>query len=145
MTKIIISILAFAGLTIATAPAQQIASTNALNSLSDDAEPSNSVPHDPFWPVGYIPSKPVPPGVTPEETGVVITEDDWQQAQKRLVTSSVFRTKDQVTGGDRFLALVNGRAVSPGETLVVKYRGFTFRFKVTNITSVGPQFARYEQ
>jgi len=72
----------------------------------------------------------------------VITEDDWRQAQKRLVTSSVFRAKDPATGTDRFLALINGKVVTPGETLVVKHRDFTFRFKAANISADGVQFER---
>jgi hypothetical protein len=138
MTKIMTIGLAFAVLTLTSASAQQTAP-------ADDPAPSNSVPRDPFWPVGFTPAKPLLPGVTPEVPGASITEDDWIQAQKRLLTTSVFRTKDPATGSDRFLALINGKATSPGETLVVKYRGFTFRFKVTNITPSGPQFERSEQ
>ena len=136
--------LAFAVLTLTTASAQQPAPADIPGSRAADPALSNSVPRDPFWPVGFTPSKSLPAGVTPEAPGASITEDDWIQAQKRLLTTSVFRTKDPATGADRFLALINGKAVSPGETLVVKYRGFTFRFKVTNIISAGPQFERIE-
>jgi len=102
---------------------------------------TNSTPRDPFWPVGYSPAKPSASGSSamPEH---VITEDDWRQAQKRLVTSSVFRAKDPATGTDRFLALINGKVVTPGETLVVKHRDFTFRFKAANISADGVQFER---
>jgi hypothetical protein len=106
---------------------------------------SNALPRDPFWPVGYTPPKPKSsdaPMMVVEEPENIATEEDWKQAQKRLVASSVFRTKDPVTGADRVVALIDRKVVAPGEILTVKHRDFTFRFKVSSITSDGPQFER---
>lgn len=109
---------------------------------------SNTLPRDPFWPVGYTPPKPRSPDaptVVVEEPENIATEDDWQQAQKRLVTSSVFRTKDPVTGVDLVVALVSGKVVAPGEIMTVKHRDFTFRFKVSSIAADGPKFERVDE
>jgi hypothetical protein len=137
--------LIFAVLFAVAATAQQPAPADIPGSRAADAAPSNTAPRDPFWPVGYTPPELAAPGSLPGTPGVSITEDDWHQAQKRLTTSSVFRTKDPATGADRFVALINGKVVGPGETIIVKHKDFTFRFKVTNITISGPQFERSNQ
>ena len=149
--KIIIGGLAFAVLTLAitTALAQQLAPAPATVAADMAATTtSNTPPRDPFWPVGYVPLALAPPGAIPSAAaapGATITEDDWRLAQKRLITASIFRTKDPATGADRFLALINGKVVTLGEIVAVKHRDFTFRFKVANITAAGPQFERCEQ
>lgn len=145
MTKMLTCGLAVAVLALSVVSAQQVAPTNVPGGLSDTAAPSNAIPRDPFWPVGYAPKDPEHADPGTGNAGPVITEEDWRQAQKRMVTSSVFKSKDAATGSDRFLALINGKVVTPGDTVTVKYRDFTFRFRVTNIASSGPQFERIEQ
>lgn len=132
-------LLALSLMVVSAAVAQQGAPTGSPGAVT----PATSATRDPFWPVGYTPKESTQPDAAPVMPGITITEDDWRQAQKRLVAASIFRSKS-TAGVDRFLALINGQVVSAGDAVAVQHRGFTFRFKVTNITSAGPQFERVE-
>jgi hypothetical protein len=139
-----LALVGLAAVAVWAAPAQQVAPEAAPAVAQDASTPSLAVPRDPFWPVGYTPKEPAQAAVDVAIPSDTITEDDWRLAQKKLITASVFRKKDTTTGVDRFLALINGKVVAPGETVIVSHRGFSFRFKVADITAAGAQYERVE-
>lgn len=96
---------------------------------------------DPFWPVGYMPEKTEPqPGIkTVVPKPKIASEDDWKQAEKKLIVSSILKSKN-AAGEDLFHALINGKIVSPGDIVTTTLRDFTFYFKTTSISTDGVKF-----
>jgi hypothetical protein len=111
-----------------------------------DAQAEPSAPaikgRDPFWPVGYVPRRPERRAVgktiqVAQESGPELQSPDWDGARKRMDirgTSRMGRDKDSQQ--DRYLAVVNGKVVEPGDVVTVTFDGRVYRWR---IQSIGPQ------
>lgn len=98
---------------------------------------------DPFWPVGYVPRKPVRP--VPAEAAaakVVIPESArlpmWEEARKLLDIKGISLIgRDRHSGHPKYLAMVTGKFVEEGDTVSVSFEGLVYRWKVTGISEDG--------
>ena len=104
---------------------------------------------DPFWPIGYEPPPPVPEPVEaqpPQEPVVTrpepppkpaekpVTEAEWAAARKTLVISGFTQTVRADAQGTRFMAMVNRRMVSAGDTITLVYQEVRFLWRVEALT-----------
>lgn len=98
---------------------------------------------DPFWPVGYVPRKPVKPAqVDSSAAKLVIPESArlpvWEEARKLLDIKGISLIgRDRNSGQSKYLAMVTGKFVEEGDTVSVAFEGFVYRWKVTGISEEG--------
>lgn len=112
-----------------------------LTACGQDAAPGQV--RDPFWPVGYVPRKPVRPvQVEPIASKAVIPESArlpvWEEARKLLDIKGISLIgRDRVSGHRKYLAMVTGKFVEEGDTVSVLFDGLVYRWKITGISEEG--------
>ncbi|MEI8242934.1 MAG: hypothetical protein WCI17_06675 [bacterium] len=98
---------------------------------------------DPFWPVDMV--RPVQAGAKADlETAVRIGEAEWRTVEKvlRETVRGVSRLPAR-NGQNEYLALVNGKFVAVGGTVILAANGKNYRWKVASMTlKGGPVFER---
>jgi hypothetical protein len=100
-------------------------------------EAEASPPHrDPFWPPGYAPAKPKPTKVAAANKPAPVVIPEWDAARKTLEIRGISRLGQSKEGGERYLAIVNGKVVEEGETVSVVWEGRQYRWKVL---AIGPK------
>jgi hypothetical protein len=118
---------------------------------ADDAAPAGIVVitpatrlRDPFWPVSYVPSNPVPApvisfavnstGTTADTLPPSPKEPQWDAARKLLKVQGISRVGiDKKTGHPTFFAVINGRVVEEGSIVDAATPDFKYRWKVASI------------
>jgi len=102
---------------------------------------------DPFWPVGYVPSNPVPvkidlatgqptyaPTAIPDLPPPPPKIPQWDQARRQLKIQGISRVGlDKKTGRPTFFAVINGRVVEEGNIVEAVTPDFKYRWKVASI------------
>ena len=100
---------------------------------------------DPFWPVGYVPRKPVrtPPAVASQNNAKVLIPEAsrqpmWEEARKLLDIRGISLIgHDKQSGHSKYLAMVGGKFVEDGDIVSVILDGLVYRWKVAGISEDG--------
>jgi hypothetical protein len=123
-------------------PMAQPRNESSESDLSTETNPPERKGRDPFWPVGYVPRKPVPTTAAKAATPVPeSTPDlglpDWDGARKRMDSRGISRIgRDRDGGQDKYLAVINGKVVEAGDIVTVPFEGRIYRWR---IQAIGPQ------
>ena len=109
----------------------------------DEAVPAPSR-RDPFWPVGYVPrkvEKPKPAAAAANPKQVVVREPaipEWEEAGRRLDIRGISHIgREKGAQKERFMAVVNGKMVEPGDTVSVTLGSRVYRWRVQDIKPGG--------
>ncbi len=126
----------------------EVAAVGIAVSAGQGEVPEGGRPRDPFWPVGYIPKKvkiapelkseagkPVAGFVEPSQGAAQVPL--WDEARKKVDMRGISQIHDKNTGTPKYLAVVAGRVVEPGDVVSVKYIGRLYRWRVTDISEEG--------
>jgi len=103
---------------------------------------------DPFWPVRYVPRKPVitaslsrTPGTGdgPNAAGSgKLSPPDWDAARKFLDIQGVSLIgRDKQSNAPKYLAMIGGKLVEAGDTVSILFNDRTYRWKITGISATG--------
>ena len=100
---------------------------------------------DPFWPVGYTPKKVVKPREkgpgNPVPTLAPVLElvrlPVWDEARKKLDIRGISLIHNKNSKTPKYLALVAGKLVEAGDSVVVKHDGRMYRWRVVSISDEG--------
>ena len=122
------------------APAPAVPAGDATNAIERPP-----MQRDPFWPVGYVPPKPVPATSTEASVAASGTRPaesepakpaEWKQARAQLSLRGISSGgRDRLTGKNRFVAVLGGRLVEEGDMVAVTYEGQVYRWKVQSISA----------
>jgi len=116
--------------TINSVQAQQKAGTDGIN---DAPEQKAVLKRDPFWPVGYVPKNitNVIPKETPKSSTATV-ENSWDEAMKAVVINGVSHGEDNT-----YLAIINGKIKSVGDTVTINQGGTLYTWAVNSIEPPG--------
>lgn len=115
----------------ASAPAEL---TNAVNASAAPAV------RDPFWPIGFAPSKPEVVAVSRPAAGKPVRPaPDWEAATRKLRVTGISEKK-----GTFFALLKNIGLVQAGEIIKVKDEIYVYTFRISAITASGIEHVRLE-
>ena len=92
---------------------------------------------DPFWPVGFIPKGVAVDGARAQKSDEIAGTPQWAEAIKQLSLSGIMNT-----GQGTYVAIVNGQAVSEGDTISVFFSGRNYTWTVRTITPKNVDFAQ---
>ncbi len=126
----------------------------ALEGTAETVSENNA--RDPFWPLGYTPTKPEPKKPPaepeperpkappkPEETALQpVTPREWDEALKSLSVSGQIRSTRPDTGETRVQMMINRQTYGAGDKVCVTNRGAIF---VWQLTGSGTQDLRLKQ
>lgn len=111
-----------------------------------DMELDTTRKRDPFWPIGYIPPKPVAANPTTGAEGHGKTEPatekpipvDWDAARQGLDIRGISLIgRERQSNAAKYLAMIGGKLVEAGDTVSVAYMSRTYRWRVTAISPDG--------
>jgi hypothetical protein len=94
---------------------------------------------DPFWPIGYTGAKPRTEAKSGTAIAVVRPQadpEDWDGARKLLSYRGSIRV------GTTRLANINGKPVSPGETVSVVHEGLRYTWRLSSLANDQPVYER---
>ncbi len=109
-------------------------------------EPDLDRKRDPFWPVGYLPRKPVAirstpatgPGTPTPPESEKLSLPDWDAARKLLNIQGVSLIgREKQTNAQKYLAMIGGRLVETGNAVSVTFNSYVYRWKITEIKADG--------
>ena len=92
---------------------------------------------DPFWPIGFIPEGAVIDGARASKNEPVGGTPQWADAMKQLHLSGIMKT-----GQEGYVAIVNGQAVSEGDTISVLFSGRNYTWTIRAISPKNVDFAQ---
>lgn len=131
--------------TLVLVPSEQLTESATNAPAVGTGDVVRAVWRDPFWPVGYTGRKALPRPVAtaptpqvPQAPAAPSWVEDWTAAQKKLVVSGI-------SGGGQakgFMAIINGRLVTPGSTVSVTLDGVTYFWRVETVQREGPTYTR---
>lgn len=93
---------------------------------------------DPFWPIGFVPKKPLPfvdPRPASEEeqkANIQKAGVDWDAAQKQIVVNGV-----SSRGNNEFVAIINGEVKLVGESVIVFWGGMRYEWIIGAVKASG--------
>ena len=119
----------------APAATDNAAKTEAVYSSEESS--GGGILRDPFWPVGYIPEGAVVEGTRATKDEPTSGIPQWADAMKQLHLSGIMKT-----GQEGYVAMVNGQAVSEGDTISVFFSGRNYTWKVRAISPKNVDFAQ---
>lgn len=117
---------------------EDTAKTEEVFSPEDTAAgEQGGVLRDPFWPVGFIPKGVAIDGARAQKIDETVGTPQWADAMKQLHLSGIMNT-----GQGTYVAIVNGQAVSEGDTISVFFSGRNYTWTVRAITPKNVDFAQ---
>ena len=116
---------------------EDTAKTEAVFSEDAAAGEQGGVLRDPFWPVGFIPKGVAIDGARAQKNDETFGTPQWAEAMKQLSLSGIMNT-----GQGTYVAIVNGQAVSEGDTISVFFSGRNYTWTVRAITPKNVDFAQ---
>lgn len=113
-----------------------------------EGTPDSGRKRDPFWPVGYVPRKPVLAATQASASAAGTTQarfeserlrpPDWDAARKLLDIRGVSLIgRDKQTNAPKFVAMVGGKFVEEGDSVSVAFDYRIYRWKISGINANG--------
>ncbi len=114
---------------------------NPMDSHAEEGDGANNaksgasvVVRDPFWPVGYVPEKPQDKEDVARRKMLTGTNGNngWNEAMKKVVINGV-----SSRGGNEYVAVINSKIKTVGESVSVEYGGSRYTWQVERIAPPG--------